>query len=69
MAQWEYQFEVLDLVSSDESLDKSKNQLNALGNAGWEVVSLAPKMGKGESWCLALLKRETRIGVTVSQNR
>jgi len=57
MAQWQYRFEVLDLVSSDQSLDESQKQLNALGEARWEVVSLVPKVGKGESWCLALLKR------------
>jgi len=54
---------VLDLVSSDQSLDEAQNQLSALGEAGWEVVSLVPKMGKGESWCFALLKREVRAGV------
>lgn len=57
MAQWQYRFEVLDLVSSDQSLDESQKQLNAWGEARWEVVSLVPKMGNGESWCLALLKR------------
>jgi hypothetical protein len=63
MAQWEYRFEVLDLQGSDESLDESKDELNRLGHLGWEVVSLVPKMGAGESWCVALLKRETNTAV------
>jgi len=63
MAQWEYQFEVLDLQGGEKSLDESQNELNRLGRLGWEVVSLVPKIGKDESWCVALLKKEIKTAV------
>lgn len=66
MAQWEYRFEVLDLQGSEKSLDDSQNELNRLGQLGWEVVSLVPKMGKGESWCMTLLKKETHTAVAAT---
>ena len=57
MTSWEYRFEVLDLVSDDKALDESTQELNRFGKDGWEVVSLIPKMGAGQSWCIVLLKR------------
>lgn len=52
----EYQFEVLNLTR-EQGLEESEGRLTELGRDGWRVVSLVPKMGKGESWCLALLER------------
>ncbi len=62
---WEYKFEVMDLWtpmsgSKDaDPLEEAEAQLNELGQQGWEVVALLPKMGKGETWTIALLKRES----------
>jgi len=41
-------------------LAESEKQLDSLGRQGWEAVSFIPKVGKGDSWCLAVLKRQTR---------
>jgi hypothetical protein len=58
MARWEYKFEVLDLEGSEKSLAEIQEELNRLGSQGWEVASIVPKIGAGESRCVALLKRE-----------
>jgi len=57
---WEYKIEVLDLQGAENSLVESEKQLDSLGRQGWEAVSFIPKVGKGDSWCLAVLKRQTR---------
>lgn len=51
--EWEYLFELLTL----DPFEESEQQLNALGSKGWEVIAIIPKMGKGDSWTIALLKR------------
>lgn len=60
---WEYHFEVMNLDSPGpadplaDPLGDEEKRLNALGKDGWEVVAMLPKMGKGNSWTIALLKR------------
>ena len=55
---WEYKIEVLDfLMDKDEPLRGIEAQLNELGKQGWEVVSVTPKMGRGDSWTFVYLKR------------
>jgi hypothetical protein len=54
---WEYRFEVLDFSSSESAIENATSELNKAGKDGWEVVSIMPKMGHKESWCIALLKR------------
>ena len=56
---WEYRFEVMNLDSpiGSDPVGKSEARLNALGKDGWEVVVILPKMGKDNSWTIALLKR------------
>lgn len=50
---WEYEF----VLFSFDDLDDAEKTLNAEGSQGWEVISLVPKMGKDDSWTIALLKR------------
>ena len=57
MPTWEYKFEVFDLESKDNALDEGEKQLNALGDEGWEVVTVLSKMGHKGAWGIALLKR------------
>jgi hypothetical protein len=63
---WEYKFLVLNLdvaISGGKDanpLDQATSDLNAEGGFGWEVVGVLPKMGKGNSWTIALLKRPRR---------
>jgi hypothetical protein len=55
---WEYEFLIFSLGGhGGDQMDKAQAELNAAGAEGWEAVSLLPKMGKDESWCIALLKR------------
>jgi hypothetical protein len=61
---WEYKFLVFSLTSSvihgnqnRGPFDEAESWLNEEGSAGWEVVSLLPKMGSDDSWTIALLKR------------
>jgi len=64
---WEYKFLVLSLdvaITSKKDadpLEQAEKDLNAEGADGWEVVSLLPNMGKGESWTIALLKRPKAV--------
>ena len=53
--QWEYHIEVLNLGNEDAAI--SEGQLNDLGAAGWELVSVVNNLGKNDSWCAAILKR------------
>lgn len=63
MPMWEYKFVVFSLGEhADEPFEEAKGQLNIEGANGWEVVTVLPKMGKKESWCVALMKRETFKG-------
>ncbi len=56
---WEYRFEILDFgAKTDESpFGSSVDELNRIGNQGWEVASVLTHMGAGNSWTLALMKR------------
>lgn len=56
---WEYRFEILDFgAQTDERpFGSSVDELNRLGNQGWEVASVLTHMGAGNSWTLALMKR------------
>jgi len=61
---WEYKFLVLSLNvaigggKDADPLDEATIELNGEGKEGWEVVAVIPKIGKGESWTIALLKRQ-----------
>lgn len=56
---WEYKFLVFSLGGhGDETMKRSEEELNAEGADGWEAVTLLPKMGKNECWCIALMKRQ-----------
>jgi hypothetical protein len=62
---WEYKFMVFSLTASviegnthQGPFEEAEIWLNQEGAAGWEVVSVLPKMGAGESWTIALLKRQ-----------
>ena len=57
VSKWEYKFEVFDLEAKDNALEEAEKQLNGLGDQGWEVVSVLPKMGYEGKWGIALLKR------------
>jgi hypothetical protein len=63
---WEYKFFVLSLdiaITGEKDADplhQAASDLNAEGEVGWEVVAVLPKMGKGDSWTIALLKRPRR---------
>ena len=63
---WEYKFLVLSLDIANSGgkdanpFDQATSDLNAEGGVGWEVVAVLPKMGKGNSWTIALLKRPRR---------
>jgi hypothetical protein len=74
MTKWEYKFIVMDLPTGeydptkegeDDHLDVNIGSLNAEGDDGWEVVSLVPRMGAGNSYTFALLKRPKRVKATV----
>jgi hypothetical protein len=62
-SKWEYKFIVFSLTSSvlheidkQGPFEEAQTWLNQEGAAGWEVISLLPKMGSGD-WTIALLKR------------
>ena len=60
---WEYKFLVLALEPANDSgdtLSDNEAALNREGADGWDVVTLLPKLGAGESWTVALLKRRSR---------
>ena len=58
MAKWQYKFHVFDLESNvDTPLEETEKELDQLGEEGWEVISVLSKMGKGQSYGIALLKR------------
>ena len=56
---WEYRFHILDFgnKSDERPFGNAEVELNELGDEGWEVASVLTKMGAGNSWTLALLKR------------
>ncbi len=57
---WEYCFEILDFLgdkTDDRPFGNSVDDLNKLGDQGWEVASVLTHMGAGNSWTLALMKR------------
>jgi hypothetical protein len=56
---WEYNIEILDFgnKTDERPFGNSIDQLNQLGDQGWEVASILTHMGKGNSWTLALMKR------------
>ncbi len=57
---WEYKFLPFDLSGGegmDERMDAFEAEVNSEAANGWEVVTVMPKMGFHESWCIALLKR------------
>ena len=52
---WEYHIELLNLGNEDAAI--SERKLNVLGATGWELVSVVSKLGKNDSWSVAILKR------------
>jgi hypothetical protein len=52
---WEYSVEVLD-PEADGS-EAIESQFDAMGEQGWELVSVTNNMGKDESWTIAFFKR------------
>jgi hypothetical protein len=53
---WEYKFLPFDLGGGKRT-EACEAELNSEAANGWEVVTVMPKMGSNESWCIALLKR------------
>jgi hypothetical protein len=57
MQKWEYEFQVFSLAGKGNDIEEATKRLNEAGDEGWEIVSVMPKMGKNDSWGIAVLKR------------
>jgi len=57
MVTWEYKVAMISNIAADDGIEDAEYDLNDLGLAGWEAVSVAPKMGPNESSCMVVMKR------------
>ena len=61
MQKWEYDFLAWSMTGSwkyiEQAIEQATTELNDMGEAGWELVAVMPKMGEEEAATIAVLKR------------